>query len=156
MLGVGYWLAALLFIDTTVSESAENITDTAENGQYTIISEGMFVDADGFHKGEGMAKLIKTGEKYFVRFEDNFKVTNGPDLFVYFGKEGRYAKEAQLAALKGNIGAQNYEVPEGVDPTQYSEVWIWCHAFSVPFAHAVLEEVSVHPSPQPLPLESEN
>ncbi len=137
--GVGYWLVAPLFLDTTVSESVEDIKNAAPTEAQVVVAEGTFVDADGFHKGEGTVKLIKIGGKYVVRFEDDFKVTNGPDLFVYFGKDGTYRSETQLAALKGNIGGQNYEVPDGIDPTAYSEVWIWCRAFSVPFAHAVLK-----------------
>ncbi|OGM98615.1 MAG: hypothetical protein A2915_02160 [Candidatus Yanofskybacteria bacterium RIFCSPLOWO2_01_FULL_41_34] len=72
-------------------------------------------------------------------FEDNFKVTNGPDLFVYFGKDGKYSSEARIGALKGNIGGQNYEVSESINPEEYNEVWVWCRAFSVPFSSAVLK-----------------
>lgn len=103
-----------------------------------IISQGNFQGADGFHKAQGSAKLIKIGDKYYVRFEDNFKVTNGPDLFVIFGNDGQYNGEARLGALKGNMGGQNYPVPPNINPTQYNEVWVWCRAFNVPFGKASL------------------
>mgnify|MGYP001558328501 CR=1 FL=1 len=137
--GVGYWLVAPLFIDKEVSETMEDIKVMAPAGSgQIIVSQGNFTNADNFHKGEGTVKLIKVGDKYFVRFEDDFKVTNGPDLFVHFGKDGKYSSEARLGALKGNIGGQNYEVPEGINVEDYNEVWVWCRAFSVPFASAVL------------------
>lgn len=137
---VGYWLIAPLFIDKEVSETAKDIGEMVPAGSgQVIVSQGNFTDADGFHKGEGTVKLIKSGDKYFVRFEDDFKVTNGPDLFVYFGKDGKYSDEARLGALKGNIGGQNYEVPEGINPEDYNEVWIWCRAFSVSFSSAALK-----------------
>ncbi len=138
--GVGYWLISPLFIDKEVSESMKDIEAMAPaDSQQTIIAQGKFVDADSFHKGEGTVKLIKSGNKYFVRLEDDFKVTNGPDLFVYFGRDGKYSSEARIGALKGNIGSQNYEVPENINPGEYNEVWIWCRAFSVPFSSAVLK-----------------
>lgn len=136
---VGYWLISPLFIDKKISETMEDIGTMAPvDSKQVVIAQGNFKDADGFHKGEGTVKLIKSGNKYFVRFEDDFKVTNGPDLFVYFGRDGKYSGEARIGALKGNVGGQNYEVPENINPDEYNEVWVWCRAFSVPFSGAVI------------------
>ncbi|MBI2639892.1 MAG: DM13 domain-containing protein [Candidatus Sungbacteria bacterium] len=149
--GVGYWLISPLFINKEVRESIDEImplstaADTAppdgsaKTDAIKILKSGTFVGADNFHNAAGMAKLLKIGDKYFVRFENDFKVTNGPDLFVYFGKNGRYTANARIGELKGNIGSQNYEVPENIDPSEYNEVWVWCRAFSVPFGSAQLE-----------------
>ena len=152
----GYWTISPLFLDKVVSESLEDIAEVSherlsaqepetqtgkepvDTSDVETIAVGTFTDVDGFHNGEGTVKVIKTGEKYFVRFEDDFRVTNGPDLFVYFGKDGQYAKAALIGGLKGNIGSQNYEVPVDIDPTAFDEVWIWCRAFAQPFAHAKL------------------
>ena len=136
-----YWLASPIFLDKEVQEAVVDIGEAASaQDEQTIVAEGSFVDADVFHKGEGLVRLINAGGKNFIRFEDDFKVTNGPDLFVYFGKDGSYVKAARVGALKGNIGSQNYEIPEGIDPDKYNEVWIWCRAFSVPFARAALSK----------------
>jgi len=138
--GVGYWLISPLFIDKKVSETMEDIEImTPADSKQIVVSQGNFKDVDNFHKGEGTVKLIKSGDKYFVRFEDDFRVTNGPDLFVHFGRDGKYSSEARIGALKGNIGGQNYEVPENINPGEYNEVWVWCRAFSVPFSSAVLK-----------------
>ena len=140
IVGAAYWLVSPIFLDTEVQEAAVDIGAAASaQSEQTTLAEGSFVDADAFHKGAGVVRLISVGGKNFIRFEDDFKVTNGPDLFVYFGKDGAYASEAKIAALKGNIGSQNYEVPEGIRVDEYNEVWIWCRAFSVPFARAVLK-----------------
>ena len=139
IVGAAYWLVSPIFLDKEVQEAVVDIGVAASApSEQTILAEGSFVDADAFHKGAGVVRLISVGGKNFIRFEDDFKVTNGPDLFVYFGKDGAYASEAKIAALKGNIGSQNYEVPEGIRVDEYNEVWIWCRAFSVPFTHAVL------------------
>lgn len=144
VLGVGYWLISPLFINKEVSETLEDIVkeglmqETAEQQQPQIIAKGTFTGLAG-HKGEGTATLLKIGEGYYVRFEEDFETTNGPDLFVYLGKDGAYAPEARLASLKGNVGSQNYEIPASIDVRQYDEVWVWCRAFSVPFAKAILQ-----------------
>jgi hypothetical protein len=43
-----------------------------------------------------------------------------------------------LGDLKGNIGEQNYEIPEGVDLSVYDTVAIWCVRFAVGFGSAEL------------------
>jgi len=142
---IAYWLISPLFINKIVSEKVEDIQEPYVPAQNSltpqIIAQGNFMDADSFHKIEGTAQLLKLDNKYFIRFEENFKATNGPDLFVHFGKNSAYAKEAKISALKGNIGSQNYEVPADINPLDYTEVWIWCRAFSVPFGHAILQAI---------------
>ena len=100
-----------------------------------IAGQGTFSGLAG-HNGSGKATLIKVGDKYYVRFEDDFRVTNGPDLYVDLGRSGEHDGAARLGRLKGSVGGQNYEVPAGIDVSAYNEVWVWCRAFSVPFAKA--------------------
>ena len=121
--------------DNTNKNVPENKVATEE---ITMISKGDF-NGIGGHSGKGTAILVKSNGKYYVRLEDNFEVTNGPDLYVYLGKDNKYDPNALISQLKGNVGGQNYEVPEGVDTSQYREIWIWCKAFSVPFAKAELQ-----------------
>jgi hypothetical protein len=134
---VGYWLISPLFVNVRVSEEMEAIVPPAPLPQVLseTVASGQFIGVAG-HSAEGTAKLIKVGEKYFVRFDEDFKITNGPDLFVYFGRDGVYDPGTQLAALKGNIGSQNYEVLASIDPTKYNEIWVWCRAFRVGFGKA--------------------
>ena len=94
---------------------------------------------DGIHNAEGIAKEISLEDgKKFIRFE-NFKVTNGPDLYVYLSTDKSASDFIDIGRLKANIGNQNYEVPEGTDLTKYGTVLIWCKAFSVLFGSADLK-----------------
>ena len=156
---IAYWLASPLWRTEKVHETFQDIFVEMQKEMEVVTAfdagdaagaapnEPMTADTLGTgafhgllgHSAEGDAVLLKVGGKYFVRFGDTFSVTNGPDLFVHFGKDGAYAKEARLAALKGNVGGQNYEVPADINPEEYDEVWIWCRAFSVPFAKAILK-----------------
>ncbi len=147
--GVAWWLGSPLFITKKVSEPLPLAT-----GQKPVLSsvvgtpavtpspekfpEGVFTGFDRLHQASGTARLIQANGKTYVRFEDDFKTTNGPDLFVYLGKDNKYDANANLGKLKGNEGSQNYEIPSSINPEDYSEVWVWCRAFSVPFGKAVL------------------
>ncbi|HNP69575.1 MAG TPA: DM13 domain-containing protein [Kouleothrix sp.] len=84
-----------------------------------------------------------------LRLED-FATTNGPDLFVVLSgnanpdADGIGAKEhyVQLAALKGNQGNQNYDLPTNLDLGQYKSVVIWCRTFNIVFGYAALQPAS--------------
>ncbi|MDZ4232060.1 MAG: DM13 domain-containing protein, partial [Candidatus Pacearchaeota archaeon] len=116
-------------VSDIIAEEADLESATTAQGRFVGLAS---------HSGEGTASLVQSGGTTYIRFGDDFRVTNGPDLFVYLGKDGEYAPEARLGALKGNAGAQNYEVPAELDVNEYNEVWVWCRAFFVPFAKAEL------------------
>ena len=142
IIGVGYWLISPLFTSKKVHEGIEEIMPTSQKAveapiAMTTLSVGTFTGAAG-HSASGTAKIIQIGDKKYVRLEEDFSVTNGPDLFVHLGKDGEYDPLARLGTLKGNIGSQNYEIPSDVDLSKYNEIWVWCRSFSVPFAKAFM------------------
>ncbi len=145
---VAFWLLRPLFVSRTVHEAEISVatvpqgvatgTTATTEPEGTTMRQGSFVNADGFHRASGKVKLTQVNGRSIVRFDNDFQVTNGPDLFVIFGKNGKYDGTARLSALRGNIGSQNYEVPASLNPDDYNEIWIWCRAFNVPFGHAEL------------------
>ena len=116
----------------------ENMSDTTMPTDLKPLM-GNFVDAgDGFHKAEGVAKVINLADgRTFLRLE-NLKATNGPDLYVYLSTDKDASDIVNLGRLKGNIGNQNYEIPAGTDLSKYNTVLIWCKAFSTLFGSAKL------------------
>ena len=121
--------------NATVNESMNETKMTKD----TMTLMGNFVDAgDGFHKAEGIAKVINLADgRTFLRLE-NLKTTNGPDLYVYLSVGKDASDIVNLGRLKGNIGNQNYEIPAGTDLSKYDTVLIWCKAFSTLFGSAKL------------------
>jgi Electron transfer DM13 len=119
---------------TTVNEE---MTTTGE--VTSIVYEGTFVGVnDGIHNAEGQAKVIKLSDgSNFLRLED-FRSTNGPDLYVYLSTDKGNSDFVNLGRLKGNIGEQNYKIPQGTDLSKYDTALIWCQAFSVLFGSAEL------------------
>lgn len=116
----------------------ENMNETKMTND-TMTLMGNFVDAgDGFHKAEGIAKVINLADgRTFLRLE-NLKTTNGPDLYVYLSVGKDALDIVNLGRLKGNIGNQNYEIPAGTDLSKYNTALIWCKAFSTLFGSAKL------------------
>jgi len=53
----------------------------------------------------------------------------------------------ELGTLKGNIGDQNYDVPDSVDLEKYRAATIWCKRFSVNFGTAPLTPVAGESAP---------
>ena len=119
------------FYDTTVDEVIPTASAALPQGQFVGVG-------DGIHDAQGMAKIIQIqdGTEY-LRLE-NFKSTNGPDLYVYLATDENASDYVDLGRLKGNVGNQNYEIPKGVDLSEYNKILIWCKSFSVLFGSAEL------------------
>ena len=116
----------------------ENISMTTTQTANKTLA-GTFVGAgDGFHNAEGVAKLIQVGDGTNILRLENLKATNGPDLYVYLSADKTTSDFVSLGRLKGNMGNQNYEIPNGTNLTKYNNVLIWCRAFSVLFGSAQL------------------
>jgi len=127
-------------ITTNVSEDMQDmITKIAPGSQQPpkFSKLGIFQGLKG-HQATGKAEVITVGDISFLRFED-FEVTNGPDLHVYMTKKGDVDTGIDLGKLKGNKGAQNYEL-SGINTDVYDTVVIYCQPFHVYFASATLSE----------------
>jgi hypothetical protein len=171
---IAWYLGSPLFINRTVVEEfplsgtgvlpegmsqreAEDTMRTAAQEEHAMVepmppdaspvvrARGTFAGADSFHMGSGDALLVAAGDRLIVRLE-NFRVTNGPDLYVYLSshpdpktQEQVHEGTVNLGRLKGNIGAQNYTVPSGTDPAALRSVVIYCQRFHVLFAAAPLQ-----------------
>ena len=114
------------------------------------LKAGDFSGVDRFHTGSGRATIYHLPDgSNLLRLED-FKVTNGPDLRVILtpvqdpGGAGDVTApgHVELAKLKGNMGNQNYEIPDDVDIASFQSVVIYCSPFRVIFSVAPLQDIS--------------
>ncbi|MCE2506523.1 MAG: DM13 domain-containing protein, partial [Nitrosopumilaceae archaeon] len=105
----------------------------------SVIYSGTFIGVgDGIHDAQGDAYTIPLEDGSNVLRLENFKSTNGPDLYVYLATDDNASEFLNLGELKANKGNQNYEIPDDADLTKYNKVLIWCKAFSVLFGSAEL------------------
>jgi len=127
---------------TAAAETTGGIaTTTAPVAEIVQLVSGAFVGID--HRASGTATVYSQDGRYVLRFEDDTDIQNGPDLYVWMlpsdSYEGGIPEEyLDLGTLTGNLGGQNYQLPENFDPAVHRTVLIWCLRFSVPFAAAPL------------------
>ncbi|MEM9433501.1 MAG: DM13 domain-containing protein [Pseudomonadota bacterium] len=89
------------------------------------------------HVTTGRAEVVKSGSGNTVELLSDFTFDGAPDPKVALGKDG-YDADTLMGPLKSNSGASSYEIPAGIDPDDYNEVWIWCERFNVPLGVAKL------------------
>jgi len=125
--------------NSTVNESIDTKSAGQENETTRNMLSGKFIGInDGIHNAEGVVKVIALDDGTSVLRLENFKATNGPDLYVYLATDKSASDIVNLGRLKGNIGNQNYATPAGTNLTKYNTALIWCKAFSVLFGSAQL------------------
>ena len=88
------------------------------------------------HPTAGRAQVVRSGAGRKLTLT-GFETDAGPDLRVYLQTPAEDA-HVDLGALKGNRGDQQYDIPGDADLGRYSDVVIWCRAFSVGFGRARL------------------
>ncbi len=118
-------------------------TQAQEKGA-KVLAKGEFHKAE--KDGKGTATVYQLADGKRVLRLSNFETDNGPDLHVRLiaaddAKDTASVAKTEyveVAKLKGNKGAQNYDLPENVDLGKYRVVSIWCNRFSVNFAAAPL------------------
>jgi hypothetical protein len=136
-----------IFIDSRVNEEfpvlQEKKTSSAAEPQVLYLSN--FHEVAHPAKGTATVYILPDGKRT-LRFTD-FEVSNGPDVVVYISAIDdandndtvKNSKFISLGSIKGNIGDQNYELPDDLDLNVYRSVVIWCKRFSVNFAVAPLK-----------------
>lgn len=124
-------------------EDDTNMEEDMPDEEPVVLETGTFNEFDPVHRGSGSATIYELPDgSRFLRFED-FRVTNGPDLHVILVRNipgstlaGLDEGYIDLGQLKGNVGNQNYEIPEDVNLDEFVGVAIYCMPFHVNFSVA--------------------
>ncbi|PTX57869.1 electron transfer DM13 [Litoreibacter ponti] len=93
---------------------------------------GTFTGQKG-HTTTGRVEVLKGS----VELLGDFTFDGAPDPKVALGNNG-YDPKTLMGPLKSNSGASSYQIPAGINPDDYNEVWIWCEKFNVPLGVAKL------------------
>jgi hypothetical protein len=144
-MGVAYAISPY-FTNSTVDEALPNSAIPLKMDDEPMMEDatietyaGTFVGVgDGIHDAQGTVRTISLDHGNNILRLENFKATNGPDLYVYLAIDDKASEFVSLGKLKANNGNQNYDIPENTDLEKYSKVLIWCKAFGVLFGNADL------------------
>ncbi|MEU9378123.1 DM13 domain-containing protein [Streptomyces sp. NPDC048255] len=164
VIGVGMYLFQpwKVWQDETVKEALPSTTVSAPtastpSGASSAAPAGPQTVATGQlisheHTTTGTVRIVRLVDGSHTLRLENLDTSNGPDLHVWLtdapvkqGKAGWEVfddgKYVSLGKLKGNKGDQNYELPAGIDVSQYTSVSIWCDRFNVSFGAAALASI---------------
>lgn len=121
---------------------SEPMTTGMSSAEAVSLISGDFRDADRFHRGSGRATVYRLEDNSHVLRLEDLNVTNGPDLHGLLMVDPEGGDKSQgyldLGKLKGNIGNQNYPIPDDADVSRYHAVMIYCQPFHVVFSTAPL------------------
>lgn len=118
---------------TAEPEKIVSIQEETKTAPLSVVSYPVMGTAG--HPASGNVKIIETGGKQYIRYE-NFKTINGPDLLVYLAKDLKAKEFISLGKLKATEGNINYEIPQATNIREYPYVLVWCEDFSVLFNYA--------------------
>jgi hypothetical protein len=143
-----WYLGSPLLLNQAVDEGAPPTSASARDGSAPVglLLQGRFGVVDAIHKGEGTAAILRLADGARVLRLDAFRVTNGPDLYVYLSGHPAPRSSAELRAggafevarLKGNVGGQNYQLPADLDLSRFRSAVIYCRRFTTIFSTAEL------------------
>lgn len=109
-----------------------------------VIASGSFVTVDQDHPTEGTAQIITENGKRYLEFDSAFTTARGPAVEVIMYRNSTVpvniaeADYVTLAPLESFDGAQRYEIPANINPSDFEAVAIWCRQFNVTFGYAAL------------------
>jgi hypothetical protein len=133
----------LLTVGCTTDVNSKQPINEAQPIARTNTQPGSFVA--GEYATQGTVKVVTENSKRYLEFNENFKTSKGPDLFVILYRndtvptsgiqEKDYFKIARLQKTSGN---QRYPIPNDVKLVDYESVAIWCRQFNTTFGYASL------------------
>jgi zona occludens toxin (predicted ATPase) len=129
-LAFAYYAISPLFITIRSNDAAPESQSTGTRE----LAVAQIVDTP-VHPASGTLRVLQADGKTFVRYE-NYKTINGPDIYVYLANDLEAKEFVDLGRVKATEGNVNYEIPAGVEVSDYRYVLTWCKAFGVLFNYA--------------------
>lgn len=103
---------------------------------------------DPVHWANGSGAIIRTAQGNVLRLNGDFVAGPGPNFWIYLntsavGEEKDFNADTgrvKIAPLKSFKGAQNFVLPENIDPAKFHTVTIWCESFGAYIGSGVLKK----------------
>ena len=127
--GLGIYMLPILIAPTSPTES--EVTMLSSQTQYSATFKKNLKDSDSFHWGEGQVSI---GSEHITLAG---KLAPGPDYKLYLSTEF-VETEVDFKRLKASmilVGSvktfDNFvvQVPQGINPSNYNTVIVWCETF---------------------------
>ena len=133
---------SLLMASFAAAATLTTVTAAPSFAQVPTVAAAQLADQAFFKKKyriKGTWSIVERDGTSYVKFSDDFKTKNGPDLKIFLSPKsasdvnGKNAVDGSinLGALKSNKGGQEYAIPAGTDLAQFSTVLVHCEAYSI-------------------------
>ena len=130
-------ILALAFSSMTLAGTATITLPAQAETDAPVSLSGDFVKKQKSIKGSW--EVIQRGDQTVIKFGEDFRARNGPDLKVFLSPQsltdvtGKTATEGAilLGALTTTKGGQEFVLPAGVDINAFESLLVHCEAYSV-------------------------
>lgn len=105
-----------------------------------ILFSGEFENESRWTTFEGSWKIVKKGDNYLVELGSDFEAKKAPDLKIFLSKaqfdkiSGKNAislgSPVLVAKLTSYEGKATYQVPAGINPSDFATIIIHCEEYS--------------------------
>lgn len=113
-------------------------SDSKREAKPVELAFGSLTGADG-HAASGSATLIREPDGKRVLTLTDLDADPGPDVNVYLSTSTDGIDDAiDLGSLKGEVGNQQYSIPDDADLSDYDDLVLWCKPFTTRIATAEL------------------
>ncbi|MEO0500197.1 MAG: DM13 domain-containing protein [Pseudomonadota bacterium] len=128
-------IAALAAMTACGPEPSETITAdeiAAAPSAWEGGATGTFTGVNS-HEVAGTITIEQRADGWYAVLGDDFSLDDAPDAYLGFGSGGAYADGTNFEFLEKEdyTGAQEYKLPDDLDPTKFDQFVIWCKEFSV-------------------------
>ncbi len=130
-IGFAAGIYALPILIAPAAPSSEELAAVSARATYTAEFRRYLLDSDAFHWGEGRVFIGKSAISHSGR------LAPGPDYKLYLSPqfvetEAEFERIRSSMALVGDVKTFDgfvVPVPEGLDPSRYDSVIVWCESF---------------------------
>lgn len=119
--------------------STEDLMEMAPENSVLKYS-GNFMQGPYGNNVNGKAEIYEKNGTYTLVFNENFTVSNGPDLYVYVSKEQQPSQFISLGKLKSVNGGQTYTFMSSVNFEEYKYAVVHCQQYNHLFSYALLQK----------------
>ncbi|WP_164723283.1 DM13 domain-containing protein [Chryseobacterium aureum] len=119
--------------------STEDLMEMASENSNLLYSGDFMKGPYGINFG-GRAEVYEKAGIYTLSFDQNFSVSNGPDLYVYVSTEQQPNNFISLGKLKSINGEQIYTFPSKPDLDLYKYAVVHCQQYNHLFSYALLKK----------------
>ena len=134
-------IASFLLISCIREDTSTEDLMEMEPENATLKYSGNFAQGPYGTNINGKAEIFEKNGTFTLVFDENFSVSNGPDLYVYVSKEQQPLQFVSLGKLKSVNGGQTYTFTSSVNFDEYKYAVVHCQQYNHLFSYALLQKL---------------